>query len=75
MGLIESKNSSIRVINGEKIQLQKKALFSTWKRTLNNINKMVQNAISNFDNKNIVEKRVLNVFCFPETAIEKLTKH
>ena len=74
-GLIERNNSAIRIVNQEEIQLQRKSFLSTWKRTLKNINKMLQKTISDFNNEKVVKKRVLNIHCFSEEMINKLSKY
>ena len=71
LGTIERGSSAIRIIDGKEIQLQKKPTFSTWKKTLVNINNMLQNVMENLDNKDVVTKKVVDVLCFPVGAIEK----
>ena len=71
LGLIERGGSSIRIVNGDVVQLHK-PFFSTWKGTLKKINKMLQNTIANLENKDVVTKNVLNIFCFSENAVKKL---
>ena len=71
-GKIERNNSSIQILNGNEIQLQKKPFFSTWKRTLTNINKMLQNTIAQINNNDIVTKNVLNIHCVPKTTLNKM---
>ena len=75
IGMIERNNSAIRIVNQEEIQLQRKSFLSTWKRTLKNINKMLQKTISDFNNEKVVKKRVLNIHCFSEEMINKLSKY
>ena len=44
------------------------------KRTLKNINRMLQNTIANIENKDVVTKRVVDLFCFPQETIKTMTK-
>ena len=74
IGVIERGRSAIRIIRENEIQLQKKPFFITWKRALKNINTMLQNIIENFDNKDAVTKRVVNILCFPKDVAERLSK-
>lgn len=74
LGTIERGNSAIRIIDGKEIQLQKKPTFSTWKKTLVDINNMLQGVMANLDNKDVVTKKVVDVLCFPKNAVEKLSK-
>ncbi len=73
IGVIERNNSTIRIINGDEIQLQKKPFYQTWKRTLKNINTMLQKTIENIDNPDIVRKKVANILCFPKDFVERLS--
>lgn len=73
-GIIERNNAVIQIVNGNEIQLKKRSLLLTWKRTLKNINRMLQNTIANIENKDIVTKRVMNLFCFPQETIKTMTK-
>ena len=72
IGVIERNSSSVRVVNGEELQLQKKPFYLTWKKTLKNINTMLENTIENIDNEKVVTKKVVRILCFPKEAIEKL---
>ena len=72
IGMIERNNSAIRIAEEGEIQLQRKTLFSTWKRTLKNINTMLQTIISNIDNQDVVKKRVLDVRYFPKGTLERV---
>ena len=74
IGVIERNRSSIRIVNGNELQLQKKPFYLTWKRTLKNINSMLKNTIENINNSDVVTKRVVNVFCFPKNFVERLAK-
>lgn len=74
LGTIERGSSAIRIIDGKEIQLQKKLTFSTWKKTLVDINNMLQGVMANLDNKDVVTKKVVDVLCFPKNAVEKLSK-
>ncbi len=74
LGIIKRNRSSIRIVNGNELQLQKKPFYLTWKRTLKNINSMLKNTIENINNSDVVTKRVVNVFCFPKNFVERLAK-
>jgi hypothetical protein len=74
IGVIERNHSSVRIVNGNELQLQKKPFYLTWKRTLKYINSMLKNTIENINNSEVVTKRVVNVFCFPEKLVERLAK-
>ena len=74
VGTIERNRSSIQIIDGNEIKLQKKPFYLTWKRTLKNINAMLENTIRNINNSEIVDKRVLNIMTFPKDFIERLSK-
>lgn len=73
-GIIERNNAVIQIVNGNEIQLKKRPLLFTWKRTLKNINRMLQNSIVNIENKDVVTKRVVDLFCFPQETIKTMTK-
>jgi len=74
IGVIERNRSSIRIVNGNELQLQKKPFYLTWKRTLANIDAMLKNTIENINNSEVVTKNVVNVLCFPESFVERLAK-
>ncbi len=73
IGVVERNGAKIR-INGDEVELKHKAFFSTWKRTLNNINKMLQSTIENIENQDVVKKKIVNILCFSKEAAEKLQK-
>ena len=72
-GTVERSGAKIDIIDGN-VQTIKKPFFSTWKKTLNNINKMLEDTINNIDNKNVVTKRIVNILCFPKEFVDKLSK-
>ena len=73
-GIIERNNAVIQIVNGNEIKLKKRPLFSTWKRTLKNINRMLKNTIANIANKEVVTKKVIDLYCFPQETIKTMTK-
>ena len=72
-GQYEGKNTIVR-INSYGLDLIKKPLFYTWKKTLKNINKMILNATENFDNPKLVQKNQINFMLFPNKALGKLVE-
>lgn len=72
-GQYEGKNTIVR-INSYGLDLIKKPLFYTWKKTLKNINKMILNATENFDNPKLVQKNQINFMLFPKKALGKLVE-
>ena len=74
MGDIKRNRSSIRIINKDELQLQKKPFYVSWERTLKNINLMLQNTIQNINNREIVTKKVVNIFGFSKETVERLSK-
>ena len=74
IGVIERNHTAIRIVNEDQLQLQKKPFYLTWKRTLKNINSMLKNTIENINNKEVVTKNIVNVFCFPESFTKKLAE-
>ena len=73
IGSINRKKSKVEIRNGELIRV-KKPFFSTWNRTLNNINKMLKNMISEYENNEIVVKKYLNAIAFSKEFVERLSK-
>ncbi|MBR6127204.1 hypothetical protein IKQ21_05915 [bacterium] len=74
IGTIERNHASIRIIDGNELKLQKKPFYMTWKRTLKNINSMLESTIKNINNEEIITKRVVNIFVFSKDMIERLSK-
>lgn len=74
IGVIERNRSSILIVNGNELQLQKKPFYLTWKRTLKSINSMLKSTIENIGNSEVVTKKVVNILCFPRSFVENLTK-
>lgn len=72
LGHIERGRIEITLNKNNKINLVKKPSWITWNYALRKINSMLENTISNLDNPNIVIKRIINIFCFPQKVIEKL---
>lgn len=66
-----SRNSAVIKIKDDEIEMIKKPFLSTWKSTLNNINKMLEDTKANFENKKVVSKRVVSLLCFPKGSILK----
>ena len=74
IGTIQRNRSSIQIVDGKEIKLQKKPFYLTWKRTLKKMNSMLENTIQNINNREIVDKRILNIMVFPQEFIERLRK-
>lgn len=72
-GLIERKGAKID-IRENKVIPRKRPFYMTWKHALQNINSMLENIITNYDNTEIVRKRYVNIFCFPEKFLNKMSK-
>ena len=64
IGVIERNRASIRIVNENELQLQKKPFYLTWKRTLKNINSMLKKTTENINNSEIVTKRVVIFYVF-----------
>ena len=73
LGLIQRKSAKIELRDDE-IKKIKKPFFSTWKKTLENINTMLEQIIVDFDNPNAVSKTYVNIVCFPKELAERLEK-
>jgi len=73
IGSIGRKKAKIEIRNNE-LKTIKKPLFSTWNKTLKNINTMLEDIIANFDNPNVVTKKYVNLLCFPRDCAERLAK-
>ena len=73
IGSIGRKKAKIEIRNNE-LKTIKKPLFSTWSKTLRNINTMLEDIIANFDNPNVVTKKYVNLLCFPRDCAERLAK-
>lgn len=71
-GRIERNGAQIQIL-GYRIKKIKKPFLSTWKRTLKNINEMLENSIKNYQT-NIVKKKVINIVTFPKEKIDQLQK-
>ena len=70
-GTIQCNGSKINIIDGEIIQV-KKSFFKTWKRTLKSFDNMLSNIEENLDNKNIIEKKTVNLLCFSKESAERI---
>lgn len=64
-------DAEIQVVDG-KIRQIKKPLFSSWTKTLENINNFLKSTHENIDNNEIVEKKQLGVLCFSKEAIQRI---
>ena len=63
-GRMQHNGSKIDIIEGE-IRQVKKPFYKTWKQTLKNFDNMLANIEENLDNRDIVEKKTVNLLCFP----------
>lgn len=61
----------INVETGELFPISKKPLFSTWKSNYKKVEKFLDNLQSNFENKDIVEKRFLNLSGITQKGADK----
>lgn len=73
-GHIRRNNAEIQIDTKGNLKLIKKPFLSTWRQTLKNISQMLEDITANYNNKEIVNKKVLNIFCFSPEEAEKLTK-
>ena len=73
LGLVQRKKAKIEIKDNE-INLLKKPFFSTWNKTLKNMNEMLETIITNLDNQSVVSKKYVKILCFPKDFIEKLSK-
>ena len=73
IGSIQRKNAKIQIRDGEILRF-KKPLFSTWNKALKNINAMLENIISNYENSEVVKKTNVNVLVFPKDFFERMSK-
>ena len=64
-------DAEIQVVDG-KIRQIKKPLFSSWTKTLENINNFLKSTHENIDNNESVEKKQLGVLCFSKEAIQRI---
>jgi len=62
------------IIKDNKIQKRKKPLFDFWFLTLNKINNMLQYTTENLNNKNVVEKKQVGLFCASLKTAERIQK-
>ena len=69
-GTIERGKAQISIRNG-KLEKIKKPFFSTWERTLEKINNMLNGMTENFNNKTVKQTQI-NVLVFPEKAVKKI---
>ena len=70
VGTIKRGKAQIRICNG-KLEKRKKPFFSTWKRTLEKINNMLNDMTENFSNKTVKQTQV-NIFVLPEEAAKRI---
>ena len=73
IGSIQRKNAKIQIRDGEIFRF-KKPLFSTWNKALKNINAMLENMISNYENSEVVKKTNVKVLIFPKYFWERVSK-
>ncbi len=73
LGFVQRKKAKIEIKNDE-ISMLKKPFFSTWNRTLKNINKMLEDIIANVNNRDVVSKKYVKILCFPKDFWDKLSK-
>lgn len=73
LGLIQRKKAKIEIKDNE-IRMLKKPFFSTWNKTLKNINEMLETIITNLNNQSVVSKKYVKILCFPKEFIDKLSK-
>ena len=73
LGFVQRKKAKIEIKNDE-ISMLKKPFFSTWNRTLKNINKMLEDIIANVNNRDVVSKKYVKILCFPKDFLDKLSK-
>ena len=72
LGLIQRKKAKIEIKDNE-IKLLKKPFFTTWKKTLQNMNEMLETIIINLNNQSVASKKYVKVLCFPKKFIDKLS--
>ena len=68
-GKIIRNNTEIQIL-GYRIKKIKKPFFSTWNRTLKNINQMLQDIKENYNTK-FVRKKIIYTSILPKEKIEK----
>ena len=73
LGYVQRKNAKIEIKDGE-INMLKKPFFSTWNKTLKNMNRMLEEIITNLSNQNVVSKKYVKILCFPKDFLDKLSK-
>lgn len=73
-GCIKRNNAEIKISNNGDLNLIKKPFLSTWKHTLKNINKMLEDITVNYNNKDVVNKKVVKILCFSKEASERLAE-
>ena len=74
LGSIERNNAMISINEGNRIKVVGKPFFTPRRWILKRINEMLESTISNFNNKDIVEKKVLTRFPYAKNSIAGLHK-
>ena len=69
IGRITRKNTVIKIENN-KITKINKSNFSTWGKALVNINKMLEDMVTNFNNCDIVKPKFLDLLIFPKDFLK-----
>lgn len=72
-GVIERNGAKIDIVDGEVRQV-KKPFYTTWKRTLKNISKMLKKVDANLENEKVVKKNIVNQLCFPNDFSERIER-
>ena len=73
-GYITRNSAQIQIDNNGNVNLIKKPFFASWKRTLKNISNMLEDITTNYNDKDIVKKRVVRILCFSKKDSERLAK-
>ena len=73
-GYITRNSAQIQIDNNGNVNLIKKPFFASWKRTLKNISNMLEDITTNYNDKDIVKKRVVRILCFSKKDAERLAK-
>ena len=71
LGTIQRNRAKIDIVKGE-IRQVKKPFYKTWKQTLRSFDDMLAQIEENLDNKDIIEKRTVNLLCFPKDFADKI---
>lgn len=74
LGSIERNNALVSINERSELKFVNKPLFTPRRWILKRINKMLESAISNFNNKDIVEKKILKQSSYTKNSIASLHK-